>query len=266
LIGRLLLVAIFLIGAYDSFSNFSSRVVEMQRNSFPAAFAPMGLYSALGLSVIGSILIITSADLTLGSLLLMLFLVPVTYFMHFIPAMQGKDVQVHTISLMKNVALVGALIVIAVQAFQLSEEPSAGKKKPKEKKKKEEKKEEKKEAQGEQEVQEVQEVQEEQESEGQEVHNPKKSYAEVLREANQAKPQWIAVTRKQRKKNKAQPQTQLPTPTPLTKTQAKPSSSKSTSQTSTKKIAPKRTDSCALQIQETTTVTKHQPRQAKLAC
>jgi len=110
------------------------------------------------------------------------------------------------------------------------------------------------------------------------VGGKKKSYAEVLREANQSKPQWVSVTSKARKQRKKaafpKPATQSQTPTktaiPLTKTAipvktAIPIPPTKPANQTAKKIAPtKRTDSCALQIQDTTT--KHQPRQAKLAC
>lgn len=107
LIGRILLVVIFLNSGIGKIGNFSGTVQSMIRHGVP--FADLALTGAIFCEVVGSIAIMLGYFTRFGAVLLLLFLVPTTYFFHtdFADPMQK-------IQFMKNLSIFGGLLVLLV--------------------------------------------------------------------------------------------------------------------------------------------------------
>jgi len=67
---------------------------------------------ATALELVGGILLLLGWRARLGSLLLLLFLVPTTYLMHAYWKASIADIQMQQIHFMKNVAIIGGLLIL----------------------------------------------------------------------------------------------------------------------------------------------------------
>ena len=107
LIGRLLIVAIFLGSAWQKITNMESMTQYAATAGVPNA--EIAIWAALAFELVGGVLVLLGLWTWLGALLLMAFLVPVTYYVHDFwtyPADQQQNQQIH---FMKNVAIFGGL-------------------------------------------------------------------------------------------------------------------------------------------------------------
>lgn len=123
-VGCLLLAAIFILGGMK-FQDLSGPTAYTQ-----GAFASTGLTSflaskgvdivpivptlvliATALEVLGGVLLILPATEGVGAFLLAVFLVPVTFIMHY-PIVNGQMDQHAAVDFFKNIALLGAMFVI----------------------------------------------------------------------------------------------------------------------------------------------------------
>lgn len=97
-LGRVLFSVIFIIMAYHNLGNLDDTVHKMQgvqdlaarcevRNVavVPAEYQLIAAYAANSLGLIGGLLLATSLQPKLGAFLLLAFLIPVTFFQHYIP-------------------------------------------------------------------------------------------------------------------------------------------------------------------------------------
>lgn len=115
LIGRLLFTAIFIEGAVGHLTKTSYMAMYAHASGVPypkLAIIVTGLMLA-----IGSISIILGWKTTIGAIILILFLVPVTYQIHFLGMLHATapgQAQMQAINLLKNISLIGGAIYIAV--------------------------------------------------------------------------------------------------------------------------------------------------------
>jgi uncharacterized membrane protein YphA (DoxX/SURF4 family) len=118
LVGRVLFVAVFLLAAVDHISSFNKQVswVESELGSeikeFPADYVPYVFGFAIALQLIGSFLVII--DQKLGYLLLIGFLVPVTFIVHdfWDHAPDSANYKQEIQGFLHNVALAGAALAL----------------------------------------------------------------------------------------------------------------------------------------------------------
>ncbi|MCL4557266.1 MAG: DoxX family protein [Deltaproteobacteria bacterium] len=114
LIGRLLFSVIFIEGAITHLTKtgYMARYAGAAGVPYPEiAIIITGL-----MLLVGSLSIVLGWKTALGSILLIIFLVPVTYQMHFLPMLHATDpmqAQMQMINFLKNTGLMGGAIYIA---------------------------------------------------------------------------------------------------------------------------------------------------------
>ena len=97
-LGRFLFSIIFILMAYQNLGNLDDTVKKMQGvqdlaarcevknvGGFPPEYQLPAAYAANSLGLIGGLLLATSLQPKLGAFLLLAFLIPVTFFQHYMP-------------------------------------------------------------------------------------------------------------------------------------------------------------------------------------
>lgn len=112
ILGRLCLVAIFALSAISNkIPNFSKVAQEMASVGVP--FPAVALAGAIVFLLVGSVLVAIGYRARFGAFLLLLFLVPATYYFHAPwKAATPADVTQQMIHLLKNLGLMGAMLLI----------------------------------------------------------------------------------------------------------------------------------------------------------
>ena len=114
ILGRLLLAAIFLISPLANLiPNFKVTIVSMQKAGVP--FATPLLVVAIAMLIAGSLSLIAGYKARWGAILLLVFLLPATYYFHAPwTAIDASEFSQQIIHFLKNVALMGAMLLVAV--------------------------------------------------------------------------------------------------------------------------------------------------------
>jgi putative oxidoreductase len=105
LIGRILLVLIFLNSGVGKVGNFDGTAQYMAKSGMP--MPSFFLVGAIFLELVGSITVILGYFTRFGALLLIVFLIPTTLIFH-----TRFDDQVQMIMFMKNVSMLGGCLVL----------------------------------------------------------------------------------------------------------------------------------------------------------
>jgi putative oxidoreductase len=106
-----LLCTIFLLSALgNDIPNFQGTAKAMAGEGVPAP--RIMLAGAIVFLIAGSLSIIAGFKARFGAVLLLVFLVLATYFFHDFWTMEGKQQQDQIIHFMKNLALMGAMLLI----------------------------------------------------------------------------------------------------------------------------------------------------------
>lgn len=110
LIGRILFAALFLMAAPNHFTNGAVQYAASQGVPLAAVLVPISGILAL----LGGLSLLLGLKANWGAWLLVLFLLPVTFFMHrFWTATDPSAAQLQQIMFMKNLAMVGASLLVA---------------------------------------------------------------------------------------------------------------------------------------------------------
>ena len=128
LVGRVLLVLIFLLSSGNKISNFSEVQGYMASQGMPAT--AVFLVGAIVFLVIGGLSVLLGFKARVGAVLLIAFIVPASLIFHNFWAYEGQQQQQQMIHFMKNIAILGALISIAatdVRGWRLDEKLSRSK-------------------------------------------------------------------------------------------------------------------------------------------
>ncbi len=115
LIGRLLFSVIFVEGAIGHLTKIN--YMAGYARAFGVPYPKLAIIVTGLMLLIGSVSIILGWKATYGAIILILFLIPVTYQMHFLPMIHATDqmqMQMQMINFLKNTGLVGGAIYIAV--------------------------------------------------------------------------------------------------------------------------------------------------------
>jgi putative oxidoreductase len=113
LIGRLLLSFIFLFEAYDSIVFYNKTKIQLAEHGFSSQQDELMILGIV-LLVLGGLMILLGYRTTLGSILLLLYWVPVMIMKHdFWNASGEDDYRLQAILFMKNLAIAGALLKFA---------------------------------------------------------------------------------------------------------------------------------------------------------
>jgi putative oxidoreductase len=105
LIGRILLVLIFLQSGIGKIMNFQGTAEYMAKFGMP--YTNFFLIGAIFLELVGSITVITGYYARLGAFLLVIFLIPTTLIFH--TNFPDPNQQIH---FMKNVSMFGGILVL----------------------------------------------------------------------------------------------------------------------------------------------------------
>jgi putative oxidoreductase len=111
-LGRVMLSTIFLMAALgNKIPHFSGVAKVMESQGIPSA--PIMLVGAIVFLIVGSLSVIVGYKARVGATLLLIFLVLATYYFHdFWKETDPKVVQDQMIQFMKNLSMMGAMLLI----------------------------------------------------------------------------------------------------------------------------------------------------------
>lgn len=116
-IGRVLFAAIFILSGFAHFAKADDMAAYAAHKGAPGG--KLGVQGSGVLALLGGLSIALGVWPDLGAILLVAFLIPVSFFMHaFWKETDPMAAQAENASFMKNVALIGAAIVIFVVVNQ----------------------------------------------------------------------------------------------------------------------------------------------------
>jgi len=105
LVGRILLVLIFLHSGIGKIEDFEGVAQHMAKYAVP--YTHYFLYGAIIFELAGSILVILGYYARFGALLLLVFLIPTTYIFH-----RDFSVQIQMDMFMKNLSMFGGCLIL----------------------------------------------------------------------------------------------------------------------------------------------------------
>ena len=111
LFGRIFISAIFLLSGFDKMADWSGTSAGMEKEGMVAV--PVFLAGAIALEVLGGLSVLLGFLTRYGAAALIVFLVPTTLIFHDFWAYTGIERQQQMIHFMKNLALLGGLLVVA---------------------------------------------------------------------------------------------------------------------------------------------------------
>lgn len=110
-VGRVALTAIFVSAALgQKIPNFNGVVQYMEAHNVPAP--RLLLPGAIAFLLLGGASIILGYRARIGALLLLVFLIPTTYYFHDFWHLTGQEAEAQTIHFMKNLSMAGAMLFI----------------------------------------------------------------------------------------------------------------------------------------------------------
>ena len=111
LAGRILLAAIFVMSGYGKIGSFATTAGYMASKGVP--MASVLLVPTIIIELGGSLMLIFGYRARLAAIVLFLFLIPVTLMFHNFWAAAAADVQMQTINFMKNLGIMGGMLMVA---------------------------------------------------------------------------------------------------------------------------------------------------------
>jgi len=112
LAGRILISVMFLISGFFKVGAYAQIVNYAAAMHLPAPGVAIALAAAVELAF--GLAILAGFRTRFAAWLLFLYLIPVTYFFHNFWAVQGQEQQTQMINFLKNAAIMGGLLVLAV--------------------------------------------------------------------------------------------------------------------------------------------------------
>jgi putative oxidoreductase len=112
LAGRILIAVIFLISGFFKVGGYAQIVGYAAAMHLPAPGVFIALAAAVELGC--GLAILAGFKTRFAAWLLFLYLIPVTYIFHNFWAVQGQEQQVQMVNFLKNVAIMGAMLVLSV--------------------------------------------------------------------------------------------------------------------------------------------------------
>ena len=112
LAGRILISVIFLISGFFKVGGYAQMVGYATAVHLPAPGVAIAAAAAVELAC--GLAILAGFKTRFAAWLLFLYLIPVTYFFHNFWAVQGQEQQIQMVNFLKNVAIMGGLLVLSV--------------------------------------------------------------------------------------------------------------------------------------------------------
>ena len=111
LAGRILMSVLFLISGFFNIGGYSQMVAYSSSKGLPMASVAIACAAVIELA--GGLAIIAGFQTKIAAWLLFLYLIPVTFLFHNFWAMQGVEQQQNMIDFLKNVSIMGGLVILA---------------------------------------------------------------------------------------------------------------------------------------------------------
>src|ERR1700728_1913438 len=112
LAGRILISVMFLISGFFKLGGYAQVVGYAAAMHLPAPGVAIAVAAAIELGC--GLAVLVGFRTRFAAWLLFLYLIPVTYFFHNFWAVQGQEQQTQMVSFLKNVAIMGGLLVLSV--------------------------------------------------------------------------------------------------------------------------------------------------------
>ena len=112
LAGRILISVMFLISGFFKVGGYAQIVAYATAVHLPAPGVAIAAAAAVELA--GGLAILVGFKTRFAAWLLFLYLIPVTYVFHNFWAVQGQEQQMQMVNFLKNVAIMGGLLVLSV--------------------------------------------------------------------------------------------------------------------------------------------------------
>ncbi len=113
LVGRIFIAVIFLFEAYDSFRYWEETKRQMTESGLTWQ-QDMLLTCGISALVLGGILLLIGYRTTFGTILLLLYWIPVTMIVHDFWNHEPPELRLQSILFMKNLAITGGLLIVLV--------------------------------------------------------------------------------------------------------------------------------------------------------
>lgn len=110
--GRILISVIFLISGVFKVAAYSQMVGYATAVHLPAPGVAIALAAVVELA--GGLAVLAGFKTRIAAWVLFLYLIPVTFFFHNFWAVQGSAQQMQMVNFLKNAAIMGGLLVLAV--------------------------------------------------------------------------------------------------------------------------------------------------------
>lgn len=110
LLARVMLSWLFLYSAYGKLTDWSGYVAYMSAKGMP--FASLFLAGTIVFLLVGGVSVLVGYKARIGSLPLLVFLLPTTLIFHNFWAFDGAEQQTQLINFMKNVAIMGGVLMV----------------------------------------------------------------------------------------------------------------------------------------------------------
>lgn len=111
LAGRILMSVVFLVSGLFKIGGYSQMVAYSAAKGLP--MASVTIACAAVIELVCGLAILVGFQTRIAAWLLFLYLIPVTFLFHNFWAMQGAEQQDNMIHLLKNVSIMGGLVILA---------------------------------------------------------------------------------------------------------------------------------------------------------
>jgi putative oxidoreductase len=111
LAGRILMSVVFLVSGLFKIGGYTQFVGYAAAKGVP--MPSVAIACAVVLELAGGLAILVGFQTKIAAWLLFLYLIPVTFFFHNFWALQGAEQQNNMIHFLKNVAIMGGLVILA---------------------------------------------------------------------------------------------------------------------------------------------------------
>lgn len=111
LVGRVLLAAIFLVSGFFKVAGYSQMVGYAAAKGLP--LASVAIACAAAVEILGSLAILAGFKSRIVAWVLFLYLIPTTFLFHNFWAMHGMEQQDNTAHFLKNLGIMGGLLLLA---------------------------------------------------------------------------------------------------------------------------------------------------------
>jgi len=111
LLGRLLLSQIFILSGISKLMNWSGTEAYMAAQGMP--LVPLLLLGATVVEILGGLSLLLGWQARWGAFIVFLYLIPTTLIFHNFWAYHGAEQQMQMINFMKNLAIMGGLLMMA---------------------------------------------------------------------------------------------------------------------------------------------------------